>query len=182
MKAVEPIRDKKMIGQMLSYAKKQSDRDFMMLMLGLYTGLRITDILSLKVRDVKGKNKIYIKEKKTKKTRQFTINKDLRSYLKEYCRGKEGYEYLIQSRQGINRPISRQRAYQIVKEIGETFNLDDIACHSLRKSFGYHHYNQYKNIVLLQTILNHSRPEITLRYIGIEQQQIDESIDGLSFF
>lgn len=182
MRSVEPIRDKKLVSQMLTYAKKQNERDFIMMMLGIHTALRISDILDLKVRDVKNKSRIYIVEKKTKKTNHFKINKELKQYLNAYCKGKEPYEYLISSREGMNHAITRQRAHQIIKDIGDTFNLDDIACHTLRKTFGYHHYMKYKDIVLLQKILNHSKPEITLRYIGVEQQQIDESMDGLTFF
>ncbi len=152
-----------------------------MLMLGFYTGLRITDILSLKVKDVRNKRSIRIKEKKTGKSKEFKVNKELYRYLNEYCRGKEDYEFLIASRQGINRPITRQRANQIVKEVTGMFGLENMGCHSLRKSFGLHHYRQYKDIAILQTIFNHSVPEITLIYIGIIQEEVDETMEGLSF-
>ena len=45
----------------------------------------------------------------------------------------------------------------------------------MRKTFGYHHYKQFKDAVILQKIFSHSTPQITLRYIGIEQDQIDYS-------
>lgn len=48
-----------------------------------------------------------------------------------------------------------------------------IGTHSMRKTFGYHHYQQFKDIALLQKIFNHSSQLITLRYIGIDQEQID---------
>lgn len=181
MKYVEPIKNKKTIGRILTYTKKQSERNFIMLMLGFYTGLRISDILNLKVRDVYRKRHIYLKEGKTDKNKLFPINKELKLYLDNYCKGKEQYEYLICSREGINKPITRQRAYQIVKETCEMFGLEHMGCHTLRKTFGYHHYNQYKNIALLQKIFNHSKPSITLIYIGIEQQEIDASVEGISF-
>lgn len=181
MNFVEPIRDKKKISSILAYAKKENERDFIMLLLGFHTGLRITDILNLKVQDVKGKKRIYIHEQKTNKSKPFLVNKELALYLNNYCKGKEQFEYLICSREGINKPITRQRAYQIITEIGGMFNLEGLGCHTLRKTFGYQHYKQYKDIVLLQRIFNHSDPSITLRYIGIEQQQIDESVEGLNF-
>lgn len=52
---------------------------------------------------------------------------------------------------------------------------EKIGTHSMRKTFGYHHYKKYKNIALLQKIFNHSSPQITLRYIGVEQDEIDDS-------
>ena len=45
----------------------------------------------------------------------------------------------------------------------------------MRKTFGYHHYQKFKDVAMLQKIFNHSSPQITLRYIGIEQEQIEES-------
>jgi integrase len=181
MNYVEPIRDKKKISSMLAYTKKENERDFIMLMLGFHTGLRISDILDLKVRDVKNKKRMYLHEQKTGKSKPFVINKELGFYINEYCKGKETYEYLICSREGINKPITRQRAYQIVTDIGGMFGLEGLGCHSLRKTFGYQHYMKYKDVVLLQRIFNHSDPSITLRYIGVEQQQIDESVEGLNF-
>lgn len=181
MNYVEPIRDKKKIEQILIYSKKNNERDFIMLMLGFHTGLRISDILDLKVRDVRNKKRIYIHEKKTGKSKVFAINKELGTYLNDYCLDKEPYEYLVCSREGINRSITRQRAYQIVTEIGGMFGLESLGCHTLRKTFGYHHYMKFKDVVTLQIIFNHSSPSVTLRYIGIEQEQIDKSIEGLSF-
>lgn len=98
--------------------------------------------------------------------------------MKKY---KEGFEYLILSRPGINCPIGRVRAYQIIKETGEMFNID-IAPHSLRKTFGYMHYQQYKNITILQKVFNHSKPSVTLRYIGVEQDVIEDTVVNLSLF
>lgn len=181
MNYVEPIRDKRTVSRILAYTKQQNFRDFIMLMLGFHTGLRISDILGLKVRDVLNKKYIYITEQKTSKTKKFKINRELAQYLKIYCKGKEPFDYLINSRQGINKPISRQRAYQIIREICETFNLESMGCHTLRKTFGYHHYMKHKNVVILQKIYNHSLPSITLIYIGVEQDEIDETIEGLTF-
>ena len=55
---------------------------------------------------------------------------------------------------------------------------ENIGTHSMRKTFGYHHYKQFKDVALLQKIFNHSSQQITLRYIGIEQDQIDYSYNN----
>jgi integrase len=55
--------------------------------------------------------------------------------------------------------------------------LEDIGTHTLRKTFGYHHYQQNKDVAILQQIFNHSSPSITLRYIGINQDIIDRSLE-----
>lgn len=97
------------------------------------------------------------------------INPILKRTLKHYCEDKEGKEFLIKSRNGYNNPLTRERAYQIIKELGEMFGIDDLGTHSMRKTFGYHYYQQTKDIALLQKIFNHSSPSITLRYIGVDQ-------------
>jgi integrase len=50
----------------------------------------------------------------------------------------------------------------------------------MRKTFGYWHYQQYHDVAMLQTIFNHSSPSITLRYIGINQDEIDKSYRDFS--
>ena len=61
-------------------------------------------------------------------------------------------------------------------ELNFTPDLEDkFGTHTMRKTFGYHHYKKFKDVAMLQKIFNHSSPEITLRYIGIEQDEIDES-------
>nr|WP_231690017.1 tyrosine-type recombinase/integrase [Cytobacillus solani] len=52
--------------------------------------------------------------------------------------------------------------------------------HTLRKTFGYHFYQKYKDVAVLQQIFNHSSPAVTMRYIGINQDIMDEAVDGFS--
>lgn len=70
-------------------------------------------------------------------------------------------------------------AYYLIRDACEEAGLEErIGTHSMRKTFGYHHYQQFKDVVILQKIFNHSSPQITLRYIGIEQDQIDDSYNN----
>ena len=72
--------------------------------------------------------------------------------------------------------LERCNAYMIVKTACQEAGIKyKIGTHTLRKTFGYHHYQQFKDVVILQKIFNHSSPSITLRYIGIEQDEIFES-------
>lgn len=48
----------------------------------------------------------------------------------------------------------------------------------MRKTFGYHYYKRFKDVATLQEILNHAAPSITKRYIGITQDEINESLEG----
>jgi integrase len=87
-------------------------------------------------------------------------------------------EYLFQSRKGDNKPISRVQAYRVLKKAGKEIGQQKVGTHTLRKTFGYHHYKKNKDVALLQRIFNHSSPSITLDYIGITQDEINESTEG----
>ena len=177
---VEPIRDINTVMDIADYLRSRSERNYVMFMFGIYTGLRISDILKFRVRDVKGKDAVYIREKKTGKEKRFPINAELKPVIKDYIYGKDDYEYLFKSPRG-NRPITRQQAYNILSEAGRQFDIDKIGTHTLRKTFGYHMYQQTHDAVTIKEILNHSDISITLRYIGINQDNKDKAIKNLSF-
>ncbi len=147
----------------------------MIFFLGINTGLRIKDILNLKVKDVSG-HYLSLREFKTKKQKRQRITPDLYRELQRYCSGMKDDEYLFQSRKGRNKPIVRETAYRILREAAEAHGLDEIGCHTLRKTFGYHFYTQTKNIALLQKLLNHTDQAETLRYIGIDQDAMDNAM------
>lgn len=180
MNTVEPIRDMGKVWDIADYLKEQNERDYVMFLFGIYVGLRISDILKLQVRDVKDKNHVIIREKKTGKERSFPINDELRPILNRYIKGMSEYDWLFPSRNG-KQQITRQRAYQILSDAGRKFGLEAIGTHTLRKTFGYHFYQQTKDIATLKEILNHSDISVTFRYIGITQDIKDEKIRKLSF-
>lgn len=179
MNFVEPIRDKEKIEELKVLLKKQSARNGFLLNFGINTGLRISDILPLKVADVRGKSHILITEKKTGKRKRFKINQALRDAIKSYTQGMDNNDYLFASSKRPQ-PITRVRAYQILNGAARKIGLSEIGTHSLRKSFGYHFYQRTRDIATLQMIFNHSHPSITLRYIGITQDLIDEAVDQFS--
>lgn len=176
MNYVEPIRDNNKLHEIMDYLKKNNERNYILLMLGVYTGLRVSDVLRLRVRDVRRKNHISIREQKTGKQRIIEINSELKKALEEYCKEKGGKEFLIKSRKGVNAPIGRVQAYMVLREAAEHFDLCNIGCHTMRKTFGYHFYKQTNDIVTLQQIFNHDHPSITLKYIGINQEAINKAV------
>ena len=88
MNTVEPIRDKRLILDIADYLKERNERDYVLFMFGIYSGLRISDILPLQVRDVRNKDYIYLREQKTDKEKRFPINDELKSILNNYIKGK----------------------------------------------------------------------------------------------
>lgn len=182
MNTVEPIRDIALVKDIASYLKKESDRNHVLFMFGIYSGLRISDILKMQARDVKGKKYIYIREQKTGKEKRFPINKVLSEILEDYTKEMPEYEYLFQTgRDDVPRPITRQQAYNILSSAGEKFGLQSIGTHTLRKTFGYHMYQQTHDLVTIKEIMNHSDISVTMRYIGITQDIKDNAIKSLTF-
>lgn len=175
MEFVQPIRDKNQLEIIKKGLKERNERDYVMFMVGINAGLRISDILQLHVRDVKGEH-IKIKEMKTGKTRRTIINRKLRKALDDYIKDKPDEEVLIKSRQGTNKAIDRSTAYKILKEAAREVGLTEIGTHTMRKTFGYHFYQRDKDVVALQKILNHNKASTTLLYIGVEQDYLDERV------
>lgn len=174
MTKVEPIRNLNDLKKVESVLSNQNMRNLLFFTIGTNCGLRISDILALNVEDVKNKNYIQIVEQKTGKFKKFPINSKLKPMFKEYTKGRNLKEPLFKS--VFNNRLERFAAYHIIKNACKEAGIEEkVGTHTLRKTFGYHHYRKYKDVALLQKIFNHSSPVITLNYIGIEQDQIDES-------
>ena len=86
-------------------------------------------------------------------------------------------DYVLKSREGVNKAIDRTTAYRILKQAADDLRLKNIGTHSLRKTFGYHYYQDTKDIATLQELFNHSDQRITLKYIGVEQDELDRAME-----
>ncbi|MDM5208191.1 site-specific integrase [Cytobacillus kochii] len=180
MNTVKPIRDLEKVAAMKEVLMNQHERNYFLFVLGINTGLRISDLLKLKVGDVRNKNHIVITEQKTGKLKRFKINNDLKRHITDFTVKKEEAEYLFKSRRG-NARIHPVQAWKILNTAAKEVGLDEIGRHTLRKTFGYHFYQKYKDVAVLQQIFNHSSPSVTMRYIGINQDIIDEAVDDLVY-
>ena len=194
MKSVEPIRNIKVIKNMRSVLKAQSTRNELLFILGINVGLRISDILKLNTEDIikhngkTVKDYVTITEKKTGKTKKFYIGEIVKKVVEAYIKENPDAQmnsYLFKSRKGSNRPISRQQAYRIINSAAEALDLierndngviisGEIGTHTLRKTFGYHAFQNGTSLELLMDIFNHSSKTQTLRYIGITEEQKKE--------
>lgn len=173
MKA-EPIKSRKDIEKVEQYLKAHNKRDYVIWVLGLNSGLRVSDIVRLNVADVVDKTHISIIEKKTEKPKTFYINDKLKRVLKDFTKGRSLDEPLFLGKQG--KRLDRSQVYRfIVRACKENGIKAHVSTHTLRRSFGYHHYQKFKDSVVLQKIFNHSSQRITLMYIGVDQDEIDLS-------
>mgnify|MGYP003290397140 CR=1 FL=1 len=176
MEYVEPIREREKIETVKKILKCEGMRNFLLFLIGINSGLRISDILKLKISDVKNKDYIEIIEQKTGKYKKFPITNSFKNYLNEFIFNKSPDEYLFASQRG-NKPITRIQAYRIINHACQKAGITThIGTHTLRKTFGYHFYQEKKDVALLQCIFNHSAPSVTLRYIGINQDIIDSNL------
>lgn len=181
---VEPIKSKKELETIEAYLEKRSKRNRLIFAFGINTGLRVSDILGLNVEDVKNKSYVEIREKKTGKYKRFPLNSKLKVLIKDYLQNERYKKYSLSETEPLfigkkHCRLDRSQVYRFLndacKQIGITAN---VGTHTMRKSFGYHFYKQYNDVALLQKILNHSSPAITLRYIGIAQEEIDLSYNN----
>lgn len=181
---VEPVKNKKDLERIEQYLEKSSKRNRLIFTFGINTGLRVSDILGLNVEDVKGKNYIEMREKKTGKYKRLPLNTKLKTLIKDYlsterckCYSLTGEEPLFLGKKHCR--LDRSQVYRFLNEACKNLGITaNIGTHTMRKSFGYHFYKQYNDVALLQKILNHSSPAITLRYIGIAQEEIDLSYNN----
>lgn len=189
MSTTQPIKSKDALTRFKNYyaSQKPIPRNNTLIILGLNTALRISDILVLKWNDIYDsrtkavREHMEITEQKTGKIRIIALNRSLRTSLDSYFefsfQGKtyDKDQYLFPGRKGSTEPISRSQAYRIIRTAAKASGLEEhISCHSLRKTFGYHAWKQGTPPALLMDIYNHSSYAVTKRYLSIEQDERDE--------
>ena len=184
---VEPIRNKVKIKQMYHYLAGKESKYGLLFKFGLNTGLRISDILPVKLKDIHNENGEFrdyfiLKEKKTGKVRKIKINNSLRENIEAYVKDENLIpdSYLFPSKKGNY--LGRIQAYRVLKEAAEIMGIENFGTHSMRKTWGYWTYKISKyNIGLIMDTFNHSSQNITLRYIGVNQDQKDELYSLVQF-
>lgn len=225
MNYVEPITDGRKIQAMSQYLKEKNRRDYLMFILGINIGLRISDMLDKTVGFFKRAAELGFIElvpKKTDKSKEAIMRRrgvidawsnslgtdsdgddevalnrggfrrkkvrvymseEVRELLIEETRDRSEDEYMFESRNTGNgsKPITRQRAYDMLNEAAQAVGITDpIGTHSMRKTFGYWHYQKNKDVRMLMEIFGHSSEEITLHYIGITNEAKKESARGMN--
>lgn len=187
MQMVQPIKNKEKIEAMKKILRASTLRNELLFVLGINTGLRISDLLALNLSDVVTKkgvvDRLDLREKKTKKKRSIALNKKTRRLIERYLQTERPEarhdESLFRSQKG-GKAISRQHAYDILNDAARAVGITErIGTHSLRKTFGYFAYKQGIDLAMIQKLLNHSSQAETLRYIGITQEQMDEIVLNL---
>lgn len=184
MGTTQPIRTKEELKKFTDYYKvnKNNPRNYALIVFGLHTALRISDILEIKWKDVYDFEQqsfhkyLGLKERKTGKYVNIALNPHIIEALSVWMDqiSPEPEHCLFCKKTMPYDPLSRSQAYRIVKEASENvLHKPNISCHSLRKTFGYHAWKQGTQPALLMDIFNHSSYQITKRYLGIGQDEKD---------
>jgi integrase len=182
MNMTEPIKEIKDLELLKGYLRGKDKRYYLLLMVGISSALRISDILSLKIEHIwdgkKPKSFIRVNEKKTGKFKQFPITQNLskaiKEYMKEYPEKKAG-DYLFTSRVGDNKPFTRQFAVMLLNEAVDFCGINVIfGTHGMRKTWAYHSYRMTGNLEMVSLALNHRSLSETRRYICLQQEELDD--------
>jgi len=177
---VEPIVDLKVI-KTIKKILNDNPRDKLLFIMGINSGLRVQDILALKIGDVKNihiGDRISLREKKTGKENVFIMNREIKSALDSYLKTYNGVDddFLFKSRKGSNYPLTTYAITKYVKRWAEAVNLSgNFGAHSLRKTWTYHQRKTFGvSWEVLAKRLNHSSPSITRRYLGVQEEEVEE--------
>ncbi|CEG26944.1 tyrosine-type recombinase/integrase [Bacillus sp. B-jedd] len=177
MEFVDPIKDIEQINAIKEELRGHSQRDVLLFVFGINTGIRVSDLLSLRVKDVWDEDSmnefLIIHENDEEEAKAFYLNNSIRNELEPYLKEHKlaGCSYLFKSKKN-ELPITRQQAYRIINAAAKKVGVSGkIGTHTLRKTFGYHAYRKGIAISLLMAVFNHHSPKETLKYIGIQPGQ-----------
>ena len=179
VQAIKDIRDVTRVADLLSkhYGTHYCD----LWLLGCNLALRITDLLSLKIDQCSQALKngsLHIKEGKTKKYRTILLNLTAQGVLRERIEAQQGDTYLFQSHsnrtKSIIKPLSRQAVWKAFTAVGDIVGVH-MGTHTMRKTRGCVLYENGVPIEQIAKVLNHSSPAVTMVYLGITQEEIDDT-------
>lgn len=170
-------------------AKDGNYKISLLIAIGCFTGLRISDILALRWKQILDAAEFTITERKTGKRRTVRINHELQLHIRdcyEHIKPISMENHILISQKGT--VFTVQRINVILKELKRKYRLKikHFSCHSLRKTFGRQVYNMNSDnaelaLVKLMELFNHSSVAITKRYLGLRQEEILETYDCLTF-
>lgn len=206
----DPIRNKEDIKKLLSELKKgrHADRDYTIGLCGIYTGMRINELLETKVGDWRrwideGGRIEYIPSKQdhrrydpvedkikgSYKIRKFKLSEKAFLPIYKYIEGRKDDEWMFPAKyEGSTSAVAYGTVFRIIKKAAERAGIKgNIGTHSLRKTFGYQLYSnapdnkKQEALVKIMKCFEHSDSATTLRYIGILQDDIDEMTSELDY-
>lgn len=153
---------------------RPNDRIASCLVLEANLGLRIGDVLKLRMEDIVkdgARYRLDINEEKTGKKRVFTVPYPVYQFVRVYC---------MENHIGdgdIIFPVSERAVQKHLKKVTDYLGYENIGTHSFRKFFATEIYqNNNYNIVLVQKLLQHGSPVTTQKYIGVSEKEVEDAL------
>lgn len=198
---VKPIKDSwvlKAVEDTLLNDFATGRRNYTIFQKGKATLLRVSDVLRLKKSDVfdqrgRVKRNAYIIDKKTKKHNVLylrPVQRDLETYydwLEDYQKKNPDQSvffspWLFPSFTHPEKHIDERRYYMIMHKVGQKLHINYLGTHTMRKTGAYRVYEQsHHNIALVMKLLNHSSEQMTLAYLGLDQESREHILDTIDF-
>ena len=186
----DPIRDQRELKALANYFLKRGElRNYCLVVLGAHTALRVSDLLALTWEDVYDfdrrcfRERLVVTEQKTGKSRNIALNREALHALSLYFPHHQG-KYIFSNHRHDEKPISRVQAWRILRGAADELGLSGhIACHSLRKTWGYNAWSRAKippEVIMM--VYNHSSFAVTQRYLGITQDDLDLAYRSMRMF
>ncbi|WP_273853773.1 tyrosine-type recombinase/integrase [Guptibacillus spartinae] len=174
--SVGPIKNIQQINHLKKVLLERSKRDYLLFVLSVNTGMRLAPLLHLTHEHVMKNDSIkeYLEASITETTDVY-LNSEVRRALSLYMSEPVSHDpyYLFHTKKDVAQPITRQQVHRILSQAGKVAALEHpISFHSLRKTFGYHAFQQGVAVSLIQKIYGHGTRSETLKYIGINSNQI----------
>ena len=189
MATTQPIRNKHQVRELAGYyLRKGQLRNHVLIVLGVHTALRISDLLRLCWEDVydfenkRVRTSITITEQKTKKSKIIALNKAAVNALVLLAAGHAAKRRFLIENPRTGQAISRIQAYRLIRAAAEALAFQNrVSCHSLRKTFGYHAWKGGVSPAVIMEIYSHTSLAVTRRYLGVTQDDKNAVYLGLDF-
>lgn len=190
MAITQPIRSPEELKRLADYfLERKQLRNYVLVVLGVCTGLRVSDLLRLRWEDVYDfrsqtfRSHLELLEQKTGKRKIVALNAQAIKALSLYFPERNG-DYIFASDRVPNSPMSRQTAWRTITLAAKSVNIEGtIGCHGLRKTFGYRCWrDQQLSPAILMELFNHSSYAVTRRYLGIAQDELDSAYLNMNLF
>lgn len=166
MSVIGPIKDKQVVQRIKEYLREQNIRNYLLFRLGINLGIPLNELLHIRIEDVAEKAEFFTGNYCVRMSK--SLQREISFYIGER---KEGYLFRMSS----NRPLSRFQLYNILQDAAEVAGFNEpVGAMTLRKTFAYWAYKEKKiHLPLLSKYLNHHTISYTRKFVGIEEEELD---------
>ena len=194
MKGCRPLDEEEVQRTLAAFDGPSAVRDRALFLLGVRSGFRISELLSLRLIDVSPRGKLVDRVsvarrhmKKKVEGRTLLLHPEAREALALWIEElrRNGYmtsdTFVFQSRKGRNAALSRVQAYRILQSVFERAGIGgSLGTHTMRKTFANRVYERLdKDLLKTQKALGHKNINSTVSYLSFREEEIDEAILGL---